>query len=59
MSYPNGYAGIKLSPTFFQDTIEYNNKIHEERKAKEAEAKAKEAKQKREYKKLPEGAMRE
>jgi len=54
MSYPNGYAGMRLSTTFFQDLIEQQNeKLDAEAEAKEA----KEAKQKGVYKKLPEGAI--
>jgi uncharacterized protein YqfA (UPF0365 family) len=44
MSYPNGYAGMNLSPTFFQDLMrQQNEELDAEAEAKEAEAKAKEA----------------
>ena len=47
MSYPNGYAGIKLSTTFFQDLMKQRNEeLDAEAEAKEAEAEAEEAKEK-------------
>jgi hypothetical protein len=48
MSYPNGYAGMNLSPNFFQDLMKQRNEeLDAEAEAKEAKAKeAKEAKEK-------------
>ena len=52
MSYPNGYAGMKLSPTFFQDLMKQQNEELDAKEAKEAkeEKDAKEAKEAKEAK---------